>query len=63
LRSYDIRGDTIATNRSAFRIEKKAQADNRWIGWTVAMNVLELWVTDRFELICSAPLSICYPLA
>jgi hypothetical protein len=37
-----------------FDIEKTAQADNRWIGWTVAMNILDLWVTDHFKLICSA---------
>jgi hypothetical protein len=37
-----------------FYIEKTAQADNRWIGWTVFMNILDLWVTDHFKLICSA---------
>ena len=37
-----------------FDIEKTAQADNRWIGWTVAMNILDLWVTDHFKLIRSA---------
>ena len=37
-----------------FNIEKTAQADNRWIGWTVTMNILDLWVTDHFKLICSA---------
>lgn len=37
-----------------FDIEKTAQADNRWIGWTVAMNILDLWAPDHFKLICSA---------
>lgn len=37
-----------------FDIEKTAQADNRWVAWTVAMNILDLWVADHFKLICSA---------
>jgi hypothetical protein len=37
-----------------FCIRETAQADNRWIGWTVTMNILDLWVTDHFKLICSA---------
>jgi len=37
-----------------FNISKTAQADNRWIGWTVAMNILDLWVEDHFKWICSA---------
>ncbi|KAF2711856.1 hypothetical protein K504DRAFT_489645 [Pleomassaria siparia CBS 279.74] len=39
---------------ASFNIEKTAQADNRWTGWTVAMNILHLWVPDHFKLICSA---------
>lgn len=37
-----------------FDIERTAQADNRWIGWTVTMNILDLWVEDHFKWICSA---------
>lgn len=37
-----------------FDISKTAEADNRWIAWTVAMNILDLWLPDHFERICSA---------
>jgi hypothetical protein len=37
-----------------FNISKTAQADNRWIAWTVVMNILDLWVSDHFKRICSA---------
>lgn len=36
-----------------FNISKTAQADNRWIAWTVVMNILEIWLPDHFERICS----------
>jgi hypothetical protein len=32
-----------------FNIQKTAQANNRQIGWTVAMNILDLWVEDHFK--------------
>lgn len=37
-----------------FDISKTALADNRWIAWTVVMNILDLWVPDHFKRICSA---------
>lgn len=37
-----------------FSISKTAQADNRWIAWTVVMNIFDLWVPDHFKRICSA---------
>ncbi|KAH8729123.1 hypothetical protein GQ44DRAFT_701579 [Phaeosphaeriaceae sp. PMI808] len=37
-----------------FSIKKTAQTDNRWTAWTVVMNILDLWVTDHFKLVCSA---------
>lgn len=52
-----LNGDDLEFYRepiAKFDIEKTALADNRWIGWTVAMNILDLWVTDHFNLIRSA---------
>lgn len=37
-----------------FEIRNQTQADNRWTGWTVTMNIFDLWVPDHFKLICSA---------
>ncbi|KAJ8064109.1 hypothetical protein OCU04_007944 [Sclerotinia nivalis] len=37
-----------------FSIEKTARADDRWVAWTVTMNILDLWIQDHFKLICSA---------
>lgn len=36
-----------------FNISKTAQADNRWIAWTVVMNILDVWLPDHFKRICS----------
>ncbi|KAF2763011.1 hypothetical protein EJ05DRAFT_23383 [Pseudovirgaria hyperparasitica] len=50
-------GDDVKFYRepiAKFDIEKTIQADNRWIAWTVTMNILDLWVADHFRLICSA---------
>lgn len=37
-----------------FCIQRTAQADNRWVGWTVTKNILDLWVADHLKRICSA---------
>jgi hypothetical protein len=35
-------------------ISETAQANNRWIAWTVVMKIVDLWLPDHFERICSA---------
>ncbi|KAI0103147.1 hypothetical protein GGR51DRAFT_573325 [Nemania sp. FL0031] len=37
-----------------FDIVNTDRADTRWVGWTVAMKIFDLWATDHFKLICSA---------
>jgi hypothetical protein len=52
-----VKGEDYTFHRHSiakFDISPTAEGDQRWKAWTFVMNVLDFWVPDRFQRICSA---------
>lgn len=52
-----IKGEDFTFHRHSiakFDISPTAEGDQRWKAWTFVMNVLDFWVPDHFQRICSA---------
>ncbi|KAF2259162.1 hypothetical protein CC78DRAFT_572088 [Lojkania enalia] len=52
-----VKGEDFTFHRHSiakFDISPTAEGDQRWKAWTFVMNVLDFWVPDHFQRICSA---------